>query len=89
MQAPPNIEDLITLREASRLIPGRPHVSTLFRWIKQGKLQAWKVNQATCTTRDALQALIEPVQATGCRSRGAYDRGAILKAVGLGSTQLP
>lgn len=28
--------DYLTLREAIRLIPGRPHIATIYRWIARG-----------------------------------------------------
>ena len=62
------IRQLLTLREAARLLPrrrrGRPmHVATLHRWATHGlrgvRLETVQVGGARCTTREALQRFFE------------------------------
>ena len=58
---------LITLREASQLIPGAPSVSTLWRWTVQGQkgvfLAHIRIGGVIYTSRDALQTFFEEVTA--------------------------
>lgn len=52
-------ERLITLSEAARLIPGRPHASTIWRWrtrgVKGRKLESVTIGGKAYTSREALQ----------------------------------
>ena len=36
MSIDPHSEDLVTLAEARKLFPNRPHISTIWRWIQRG-----------------------------------------------------
>lgn len=55
-------ENLITLTEATKLIPSRPHLSTLWRWYTIGcggkKLETWKIGGRRYTTREALTRFV-------------------------------
>jgi Protein of unknown function (DUF1580) len=52
-------ESLITLPEAARLLPGRPHVSTLWRWVSRGcrgiRLETLAIGRHRFTSREALE----------------------------------
>ena len=82
-------ENTVTLTEAAKLIPGRPHSSTLWRWHQHGsrgiKLETAVIGGRRFTSREAIERFIErttesrdgaPVDRTPCRKRQA----AIAKA---------
>jgi hypothetical protein len=52
-------ETLVTLTQASQMLPGRPHVSTLWRWCKRGvrgvRLETYVVGARRFTSTEALQ----------------------------------
>ena len=57
-------EQLLTLSEAARALPRlrgdrKVHVSTLYRWIKRGVLDAVKIGRTLVTSREALQRFAE------------------------------
>lgn len=56
-------EQVITLNEAARILPKRPHVSCLYRWTKQGcrgvVLESVQVGGTRCTSKEALQRFCE------------------------------
>jgi hypothetical protein len=56
-------ESHITLAEAARLLPGRPHSSTLARWALRGvkgvRLETVKVGGRRFTSREAIERFIE------------------------------
>jgi hypothetical protein len=63
-------DNLITLRQATRLLPRRrgnrrPHFSTVWRWALHGvrgiKLEAISVGDTLCTTRAALEDFLRRV----------------------------
>ncbi len=59
-------DDLITVREASGLVPsprgGRTNRSTLLRWINAGKLRAWKTRGTwILVSRAEVLELLKPV----------------------------
>jgi hypothetical protein len=63
-------EQLISLRDAARLLPARrqgkkPHVSCLYRWTTAGcrgvRLEFLSVGGTRCTTREALARFIQRV----------------------------
>ena len=62
MQIDPTSEKLLSLTEAARVVPAidgkRPHVSTLWRWIRKGsrgvRLGHARVGNRMCTSREAL-----------------------------------
>jgi hypothetical protein len=63
MRIESELEDLITLREAARLLPRRrrgkkPHISCLYRWTTTGcrgvVLESVSVGGTRCTSRGAL-----------------------------------
>lgn len=60
-------KDLLHTTEAVRLLPGgKPgrtlHVGTLFRWIHEGRLRAWKICGRVHVSRAELLALVKPVR---------------------------
>ena len=52
----------ITLSDAAKSLPGRPHTSSLYRWHRKGvrgiKLETWLVGGRRYTTLDALEQFI-------------------------------
>src|SRR5688572_8748737 len=52
-------EQVVTFNEATRLIPGRPHLCQLYRWSMRGlggvKLEWIQIGGKRCTSREALQ----------------------------------
>ena len=62
----------ITLKEASRLIPGRPHLNTIRRWCsKRGYrgivLESWRLGNTRVTSVEAIDRFFE--QTTGVPHR--------------------
>ena len=55
-------EHLVTLTEASRIIPGSPHFSTLWRWYQRGirgtRLETVIVGGRRFTSREAIKRFI-------------------------------
>ncbi len=89
-------EHLVTLAEAARLLPGRPHLCTLYRWVARGvggvKLEAVKVGGRTYTSRESLQRFAEactgphPFMAPHTareRQRAAEQAGKALASLGI------
>lgn len=70
--------DYITIREAAKLFPGRPHYSTVWRWASQGvrgiKLGHIRIGGQRFTTPQAVEAFItamnqsdaDRLEAEGC-----------------------
>ena len=61
-------ENLISLSEAAKITPGRPHTATLTRWCRPGikartgervRLKHWRVGRKLFTTAEALQEFFE------------------------------
>ena|SRR5688572_5381117 len=56
----PGNESKLTLAQAAKLTPGRPHASTLFRWATKGhrgvRLQVWNYGRRLFTTLEAVEA---------------------------------
>jgi hypothetical protein len=70
-------EQLLSLRDAARLLPARrcgkrPHVSCLYRWTTRGcrgvVLEFANVGGTRCTSREALQRFVQRLS-----SPGTYD----------------
>ncbi len=79
-------EDVMPLKEAAPITPGRPHVATLFRWASRGvggvKLEVVRVGGKTCTSREALQRFCDRLTAGGSadptvRTSRSTERAAI------------
>lgn len=73
-------EEPLTLTEATKIFPGRPHKNTLRRWHKVGfrgiKLRCFFSGATLCTTRAAIEeflAAINPAQATAAAATPAHD----------------
>lgn len=71
-------EKLLTLREASQLLPrrraGKPcHPATLYRWASSGihgiKLESMRVGGSLCTSLEALQRFFERLSGESCQGR--------------------
>lgn len=58
-------EHLLTLPEASREIPKRPHTATLYRWGTRGcggrRLEIIKIGSTVYTSREALARFAQPI----------------------------
>jgi len=89
MANPSQVENMISLVEAARSLPGRPHASSLYRWCRKGvrgvKLQTWLVGGRRYTTIAALEQFIaattaaadgEPVPTRTTRRRDTAIRAA-------------
>ncbi len=64
--------DWITLAQAAALVPSprrgkKTHVSTLLRWILQGKLAGYRRGRWWMIRRQELLDLIEPTEVVPCR----------------------
>lgn len=82
-------EEPLTLAEATRIIPGRPHKNTLRRWCHSGvrgvKLGHFYSGATLCTTRRAIEdfwAALNP-QAPARSSDGHAKAEAQLDAMGV------
>jgi hypothetical protein len=62
-------EHLISTTQATREVPGRPHVSTVWRWINRGvrgvKLETVMVGGRRFTSREAIARFNERITAMG------------------------
>jgi hypothetical protein len=60
-------EQIVTFAEAARSLPGRPNITTLWRWRNRGvrgvKLEVACVGGRTYTSREALARFLERVTA--------------------------
>lgn len=58
--------DLISIAEAAKLLPGRLggtiHASTVWRWIRTGRLASWRVGRSRYVSRADVLAAVEPVE---------------------------
>lgn len=55
-------DDLITPKEAARLL--RCHLASVYRWIGEGKLAAWKrLGHRILVSHAAVERLLQPVEA--------------------------
>ncbi len=52
-------QKLISIKQATKVIPTRPHKSTIFRWIERGcrgkKLESWTIGGQRFTSVEALE----------------------------------
>lgn len=62
-------ESLMTLAEAARSLPHKPHVATLYRWMSRGvrgiRLRTILVGGRRYTSREALNEFIEATSQVG------------------------
>lgn len=86
-------EKLIDLTEAATLLPGRPHVATLWRWRHAGvrghRLESISIGGRVYTSREAIARFIartngEPARSETPRQRAARLRRAEQRAKELG-----
>lgn len=65
-------ESLITLTEAARSLPNKPHVATLYRWMSRGvrgiRLRTFLVGGRRYTSREALDEFINAASQVGKQS---------------------
>ena len=58
-------EQQLTLSDASKIVPGCPHASTLWRWSRQGlhgiRLEYLKIGRRIVTSREALDRFFQRV----------------------------
>ena len=58
----PTPNTILTLAQAAKLLPYRPHPNTLWRWSSRGlrgvKLKTFKVGRSHCTTAELLTQFI-------------------------------
>src|SRR5262245_15324137 len=91
-------EHMLSISAAARATPGKPHVSTLWRWINRGcrgvKLDALRVGGVRFTSKEALQRFAErvtavangqaiPTQTAHQRKRSEAKADRILDAAGV------
>ena len=80
-------QSLITLRHAAKLLPGRPHVSTLHRWCSVGvrgvRLESCLVGGVRYVTRESLQQFVDVLSKKPGHSSGEDDSNSARKPAGL------
>jgi len=52
-------ERFLSLKEAAKRLPGRPHIGTLYRWIVKGAIEATKIGGRWFVSESALHRFIE------------------------------
>jgi hypothetical protein len=67
-------EGLLSLSQAARRCPGRPHISTLWRWVLDGcrgvRLETVMVGGRRFTSTEALQRFADSLTAAACGEQG-------------------
>lgn len=60
-------EHMLTISQASQTLPGRPHVSTIWRWVNRGcrgvRLETVLIGGTRYTSREALQRMVDATTA--------------------------
>ena len=51
-------ENLIRINEVPKHVPGRPDVSTVYRWLNQGKLESLMIGGRRWTSTEAIQRFV-------------------------------
>ena len=58
-------QELISLKQACKIIPTRPHVATIWRWVERGcrghKLESWLVGGQRFTSTAALETFFAKI----------------------------
>ena len=67
-------DKLLTLQQATKRVPGKPHVSTVFRWTANGKLDSVKVGGKRFTSVEAILRFIEKSTGQKLRSKPTRQR---------------
>ena len=59
-------EDVLTIKQACKEVPSRPHHCTVFRWMTKGcrgvKLESYRVGSQRLTSRQAIYRFFEATQ---------------------------
>lgn len=71
-------DNLLTLRQATKKVPGKPHISTVYRWTANKKLDSIKVGGKRFTSVQAIRLFIE--RCTG-RKLSSQPTGQCMKRV--------
>lgn len=65
MSSPALDQELISIKQACKLIPTRPAICTVWRWIEKGcrghRLQSWLVGGMRFTSKEAIETFIENI----------------------------
>jgi hypothetical protein len=65
-------ESLVSIPEASRLIPGRPHLATIYRWMARGvrgiKLETCLIGGRRFTSQEKVQLFVEHLTAAAAET---------------------
>lgn len=73
-----NAESLLTMTDASKLLPGRPDAATLWRWRTKGvrgvKLESILYGGRRVTSREALDRFVERLNSDGSPERPTTPR---------------
>ncbi len=76
-------DEMLTLREATTRIPGRPHISTVFRWTADRKLDSIKVGGRRWTSAEAIDLFIDK-----CNGQESSEPTQRTKQIGDASREL-
>ena len=84
-------ENLIKIIDVPRHLPGRPNVSTIYRWLNSGKLESVMIGGRRWTSTEAIARFVNrstsgaatPSEVSGQRKREIEKAEAKLKASGI------
>lgn len=84
----PEASEALSLAEASKLIPGRPSIQTMRRWIGRGlangaKLESFRVGKRRFTTRQAVEDFLQSQNAEHANPRRQADAEQQLAELGV------
>ena len=85
-------ENLIRIVEVPKHVPGRPNVSTIYRWLNSGKLESIMVGGRRWTSLEAIARFVDcstngsatPSEVSERRKQEIAKAEAALKASGIG-----
>ncbi len=65
-------QELITVTQAAKSIPTRPHIATVWRWIERGcrghRLQSWLIGGQRYTSLAAIEEFLQRINSDSARS---------------------
>jgi hypothetical protein len=65
-------QDLLSISEAAKRIPTRPHVATVWRWIEKGcrghRLESWLVGGQRYTSMVAIETFLHAINSGSAKS---------------------